>query len=346
MRTMLILLLLILPLSLFAADKITLVNGETMIGTFKKFESGKVHFSSETAGDIKIDPAKIASIDLENSIDIYVARSKDLTEQTEGTLTSKDGKLILSEGEDSSEVALTDFVALTLEQHDDRPDWTATARFYMQYKEGNTETTTIGGRFDIYRVTKNTEGRAYGEVTYVDNRNLEDDYITERNIILGTRFSYVFDFKLSVDAFTDWRFDEFKGYRYKAVFGLGPSYFVRKEPDSSIRVWGALSYNTEDNINGAEDRSYMGGRVGVDTNDYFLDRSLHVEFHGWLSFDFEESNNIEGMAELIVDYKLADWLTTGAIARWEWDNEPSLGFDRSDLLLRWTIGVSWGGHLF
>ncbi|MEE9311655.1 MAG: DUF481 domain-containing protein, partial [Planctomycetota bacterium] len=250
MRTFLILLLL-LPLSLSAADKVILVNGETMIGSFKKFEAGKVYFSSETAGDVEIDAANIASIDLENGIDIFVARSKDLTEQTEGKLTTKDGKLFLEEGGESSEIALTDFVALTVEKHDPRPDWTANARFYMQYKEGNTETTTLGGRFDIYRKTENTEARTYGEITYQDNRNIQgDDYITERNILLGARYSYIFDFKLAVDAYTDWRFDEFRGYRYKATFGLGPSYYVRKEPDSTIKVWGALTYNIEDNING------------------------------------------------------------------------------------------------
>ncbi|MDC1142745.1 DUF481 domain-containing protein [Planctomycetota bacterium] len=344
MRALILMMLLILPVSLMVADKLTLINGETMIGSFKKFENGKVFFNSETAGDVEITAESIATIELENAIDIFVARTTDMTKQTTGKLTTRDGKLFLEEGSESSEVAFTDFVAMTLEQHDDRPEWNASLRAYVQYKEGNTETTTVGGRFDINRRTKSTVSRGYGEVTYTDNRNLLQDKVTQREFLLGASFSYVFDFKLAVDAFTDWRFNEFSGYRYKAVFGVGPSYYVIKEADTTVKTWAALTYNTEDNINGTEDRSYLGARVGVDTTDIFLDGSLRVEFHGWYGFDFEETKNMEAVAELMVDYKLASWLTTGVLGRWQWDNEPSVGFDRSDLTLRWTIGITWGGR--
>jgi hypothetical protein len=333
-----------LSATLMAADKVTLTNGETMIGAFKKFEGGKVHFSSETAGVVEIPAESIASLELDAATDVFVARDEDLTKQTTGTLSTKDGKLFLEEGDESVEVALTDFVALTLEQHDDRPEWTASLRGYVQYKEGNTETTTVGGRFDINRKTKGTMSRAYGEITYTDNRNLLQDKVTQREFLLGAGFSYVFDMNLAVDAFTDWRFNEFSGYRFKAVFGLGPSYSVIKEPDTVVKAWAAITYNVEDNINGTEDRDYFGARVGADVSDKYLDGNLLVEYHGWLGFDFEETKNFEAVNEVLVDYKLADWLTTGVLARWEWDNVPSIGFDRSDLTIRWTVGISWGGR--
>lgn len=344
MRMLIVLLLLALPLSLAAADKVVLTNGETLVGTFKKFEGGKLHFSSESAGDVEIAAEQIASLELEDGVDIFVARSKDLTEQTKGTLTTKEGKLFLEEGGESSEIAFTDFISLTLEEHDSSPRWTANARFFFQYKDGNTETTTLGGRFDVYRNTANTEARVYGEIGYEDNRNLPENKVTDRYTLMGARYSYIFDFKLAVDAFTEWRFDEFKGYRHKAVFGLGASYYVRNEPDSSIKAWAALTYNIEDNIKGTDDRSYFGARIGVDTNDYFLDRKLHIETHTWLAFDFEETENMEVSTEVLADYAINGWLTTGVQIRFDWDNVPSLGFERGDLLFRWTVGITWGGR--
>lgn len=331
---------------LFAEDTLVTAAGETVKGDFVKFENGEVHFKSNDFGDLVIKTENIASLELDEPEEVRVRYNEDLKQQEEATLETRDGKLVVvQDGEVRSEgLDAVRSINETLPNED--PVWTASAKAYLEWTRGNTETFSAGFRFDVKRVHKNHIVAAYGEGHYFEDRRLKRDHVRRRDYAAGAEYHYVFDFGLSLDAFQDFYWNEFAGYHIRSVSRLGASYFFFREADYTLQAGAGVAYVHEDLMFGDDDRGYVGAYAFAQYDHYFKDRDVHVMLRtDWL-FDFDIIENVTAKNTAMMEYKWSEYFTFGAVLVHYYDNRPTIGFYRHDFTMTLTLGFQWGGSLF
>lgn len=328
------------------ADRLTTTGGDVLIGKFIKLEGGKVHFEAAKVGNVQVAPADIKEISLASAREVKWRTGDDVQRQESGTLSSRDGKLVLKDASGEREIDLSRFKGINETVPDERPQWDIGARLFFGWTEGNTETYSMGFRFDIKRTTKHNQNILYGEGNYLQDRLLDEDQVRRRDFAFGYAYRYIFDFNLTIDVTEDLYFNELAGFHWRSVTGVGPGYFIVRQPKTTLHAGAHLTYTYEDQMNGAEDRGYIGARARGEFETFQLDDNLHIKAVSEILFDFDETKNLVVNNSLLVEYKFAGYFTAGMLLRHTWDNIPPEGFRHHDFNFLFTLGFSWGGRWY
>ncbi|MCC7508701.1 MAG: DUF481 domain-containing protein [Planctomycetes bacterium] len=345
LRALLLSFLVLFAGALFAADTLVTTDGDTLVGKFEKLEAGEVYFNSGALGTIKVPVAKVASLELDGERDATLRVGDDIKQQQSGKLLTRDGKLIFRAG--GNETTIENFAGVngineTLP--DERPIWEVSALGSFSLTAGNTNTYSLGYRFDIKRTSKHNFMTWYGRGSYFQDRNLEEDPVRERKHHFGYLYRYIFDFRLTLEVTEDLYFNEFAGYHYRSITGIGPGYQILNDPKLWWNVAAHLTYTYEDQMGGAEDRGYLGARARTELDWVGVNDTLHVNFRSEVLFDFDEFKNINVNNSLLVEYKFGGYFTAGLLVEHSFDNLPPLEFKKHDFRLTFTIGISWSGR--
>ncbi|MCC6464005.1 MAG: DUF481 domain-containing protein [Planctomycetes bacterium] len=330
--------------ALFAADELTTTDGDKLVGTFEKLEGGEVHFKTTSSGVVKVPAAKVATLTLEKSLDARIRSSDDLKDQKSVKLASKGGKLVVTDELGERETELSRFKGINEALPDERPVWDLSALGLLSWTEGNTETVSLGYRFDLKRTAKHNFQHLFARGSYLQDRTLEEDSVRERNHQVGYLYRYIFDFGLTIELTQDFYFNELGGYHYRSVTGLGPGYYILRQEKLWWYAAAHLTYTHEDLINGGEDRGYLGARARTEADWKGLGDSLHVNAKSEILFDFDETKNLQVNNALLVEYKFASYFSAGMLVEHWWDNIPAPGFDHHDFRFTFTLGFAWSGR--
>ena len=325
-----------------AADELTTTDGDKLVGTFEKLENGEVYFTTKSAGAVKVPVAKVASLSLDTTRKARIRTGDDIKAQQEAELSTRDGKLVvkLEAGELDVE-SLAGLKGIDETLPDERAIWDVSALGTFSWTEGNTRTYSLGYRFDIKRTTKHNFMTLFGRGSYFQDRNLEEEPVRERKHHIGYHYSYIFDFNLTIDFTEDLYFNEFAGYHYRSVTGLGPGYYILRQERLTWHVGAHLTYTYEDQLAGAEDRGYLGARLMTEFDWSSPSGMLHVNYKGALMFDFDESKNLTGNQSLLIEHKLGSFVTAGLLIEHAWDNLPPEKFKHHDFRFTFTLGFAW-----
>ena len=346
LRCMPLLLLLVFAMPLIA-DELTTIEGDTFVGKFEKLENGEVHFTTESIGLVKIPVDKVDKLNLDEPRDVRVRTSDNVKDQQNGKLRTEDGDLVIELDAGELEVdSLSGIKGIDETLPDERAKWDVTALGTFAWTEGNTRTYTLGMRFDIKRETTHNWMTLFGRGSYYQDRNLEEDSVRERKYHFGYHYRYVFDFNLTLDFTQDVYFNEFAGYHYRSVTGLGPGYYIFREDRLSWHVSGHLTYTYEDQMAGADDRGYFGARLGTEFDWRSPSGMMHINYKGSLLFDFDESKNLTGHQALLIEHNFMTYFTLGLLIEHDWDNLPPPDFKHHDFRFTLTLGFSWSGRGF
>lgn len=343
-RYLALLLLLVFSMPLMA-DSLTTTDGDTFVGKFEKLENGEVHFATDSVGLVKVPVDKVATLNLDEAREVRVRTADDVKAQQNATLRTEDGKVVVELEAGRLDVAsLSGIKGIDETLPDERAKWGISALGSFAWTEGNTRTYTLGLRFDITRETKNNWMTLFGRGSYFQDRNLEEDSVRERKYHFGYYYRYIFDFNLTIDFTEDLYFNEFAGYHYRSVTGLGPGYYILREDNLSWHVGAHLTYTYEDQMNGAEDRGYLGARIMTEFDWRSASGSFHVNYKGSLMFDFDESKNLTGHQSLLLEHQFMTYFTAGLLIEHDWDNLPPPDFKHHDFRFTLTLGFSWSGR--
>lgn len=339
--TRLLLLLLLLFAAPLAADELITTEGDKLVGTFEKLEGGEVYFITKAAGLVKVPAANVASITIDEERDARMRLDGEVENQQDVKLLTKDGQLHYrtKDGETPVDFAATPGINETLP--DNRPIWDISGLGTFSWTEGNTRTYALGYRFDIKRTTKHNFNHLFARGNYFQDRNLPENSVRERNHHIGYLYRYIFDFNLTIDLTQDFYFNEFAGYNYRSVTGLGPGYYIVRKPHTFWHAAAHLTYTYEDQLGGGEDRGYFGARLQTEFDWVSPSGSLHVNYKGALMFDFDETKNLTGNQSLLVEHKLLTFVTAGLLIEHAWDNLPPPGFKHHDFRFTFTLGFAW-----
>ncbi|MBZ0135363.1 MAG: DUF481 domain-containing protein [Planctomycetes bacterium] len=341
------LLLLIVFAGALLADDLTTTDGDVLVGKFEKLEGGEVYFTTDSVGLLKVPVAKVAALNLDAPREVRVRTGDNVKDQQQATLRTVDGDVVIElEAGDLEVESLAGIKGIDETLPDERPKWDVSALGTFAWSEGNTRTYTLGMRFDIKRETKRNWMTLFGRGSYFQDRNLEEDPVRERKYHFGYYYRYIFDFNLTIDLTEDLYFNEFAGYHYRSVTGLGPGYYIFRRDDLSWHVGAHLTYTYEDQMNGAEDRGYIGARITTEFDWKSPSGSLHVNYKGALMFDFDETKNLTGQQSLLIEHKFLSYFTAGLLIEHDWDNLPPPKFKHHDFRFTATLGFSWSGRGF
>ena len=346
MRILFCLLALLLLAAPLAADELTTTDGDKLVGKFVKLEGGEVYFNTNSSGEVKVPAGKVAGVVLDEERDARLRREGDIKSQEEVKILSIDGKLYFRDKDGEQLVDLATVQGIDEAVPDERPLWDVSALAVFSWTEGNTRTYSLGYRFDIKRTTKHNFMTLFGRGSYFQDRELPEDSVRERKHHFGYHYRYIFDFNLTIDATEDLYFNEFAGYHWRSITGVGPGYYLLRQEKLTWHVGAHLTYTYEDQIAGAEDRGYFGARVMTEFDWKSANDMFHVNYKGELLFDFDESKNVTGNQSLLLEHKFLSYFTAGLLIEHAWDNLPPPKFKHHDFRLSLAIGFSWGARGF
>jgi hypothetical protein len=324
------------------ADELTTTDGDTFKGRFEKLEGGEIHFTTDSVGLVKVPVDKVNTLSLDEPREVRVRTGDDIKAQQQATIRTQDGQLIVELEAGRLEVeSLGAIKGIDEDLPDERPQWDISGLGSFAWTEGNTRTYALGYRFDIRRTTRHNFMNLFATGSYFQDRNLEEDSVRERKHHVGYLYRYIFDFNLTIDFTQDFYFNEFAGYHWRSVTGLGPGYYIFRQDRLTWHAGAQLTYTFEDQLAGAEDRGYLGARLTTEFNWVSPSGSLRVNYKGALNFDFDESRNLTGNQSLLVEHKLMSFVTAGFAIYHDWDNLPPDGFKHHDFRFVLTLGFGW-----
>lgn len=344
MRKLLFVLLICLAAGALRADELTTTEGDVLVGKFVKLEGGDVYFDTAAAGEVKIPADKVAGITLDGERDARLRREGDIKNQEEVKLLSIDGKLYFRTKDGEEPADLMALQGIDEKLPDERTLWEVSALGTFSWTEGNTRTYSLGYRFDIKRTTKHNYMTLFGRGSFFEDRNLKEDPVRERKHHFGYHYRYVFDFKLTIDFTEDLYMNEFAGYHYRSITGVGPGYYIFRGERMNWHVGAHLTYTYEDQIAGAEDRGYLGARAMTEYDLTSPSGNFHLNYKGELLFDFDETKNVTGNQSLLLEHKIWTFMTAGILIEHAWDNLPPPKFKHHDFRFTLSLGFSWSAR--
>ncbi len=242
------------------ADSVTLSDGSILFGTVKGLGGGKLKLETEFAGVLEIDAAKILSIKTEQPINVSLSTGDRLvgaiepneagdgfivkTKFADVPITSADVQDMWTAGSKSPEQTTLE-AAIAKQQ----AKWGATIEAGGVMKEGNTDSLTARGAFELRRATDDDMLKLYIRADYAE----QDDIRNANEIVGGVDYEHWFARPWSWYTRMELEYDEFENLdlRSTAAAGLGYHWLRREKLDLKTRA--GVGYVHESFIDGVTD---------------------------------------------------------------------------------------------
>lgn len=327
------------------ADQLNLVDGSIVKGKITEVFNGKVKITTDFAGDLVVDKAKVVQMTTDGPVMVALT-----TEKTQGQITAKDGKMAVAnkpiEASAIQAVWKLDAMDPTLPKPPEGRKWAYEASFDITGKTGNTEKTNIGG--GLKATLKGPEDKLllylrgkYGRENHVKN---------EEEIIAGADFERMFgSTNSSWYARMEVEHDEINNYDMYYTGAAGYGYYFIKNDDAQIRLRAGLNYTRKEYANDME----TDDGIGVDFNyhhEFKIKKFLGIKDFGKLVSDvtytptFEEwSDDYRIYHESSIDIPLGGskhWLIRLGVSN-EYNNKVAKGDRRVDTTYFGRLVLNW-----
>lgn len=326
------------------ADVVTLTDGSRLVGVVERIGGGKLILTTEFAGTLEIEAAKLVSLQTEQTVhvelpsgDRLVGTVEWIPDISEVVVHTAMGGIsihmdqvdsVWQEGGKSPDVlAMEDEIARMKEQAEIRAGkWSATLEAGINYKDGNTETTEARGRAELRRTSDVDLLRFYIAGDYGE----ADKVRNTAEVRGGAYYEHLIGERFFLYGSTEAEYDEFENLDLRFTVAAGPGYYWIKEPNHELKTRAGLGYQHE---------SFMNG---VTTDEAIMDIGLNyrVDITPWLQFvhattwypTFDSIRNYRLVSDSGVLIPLGDsdvWkLKLGAL--YEYKSIPPAGTERLD----------------
>ncbi len=323
------------------ADTVLTADGSRIVGTIEQLTDGKLTISTEFAGRIEIDSSKIKSITTDRKINVALKSGDRLVGVVELpadadaqvvntamgpiTIDTRDITAIWSESAENPEIVAVR-TQLEVEKEAMTPKWTATLEAGGVRTEGNTDTLSARGRFDLRRKTPDDFTKFYLAAEYAEqddkrNRNEYKGGILYENL-LSNRWDWYTRLEME--------YDEFENLDLRATATAGVGYYWLKKPEHELQTRIGAGYRHQAYNNGETTDSAVLD-LGL---DYRLDVTPWVQFtHSTVySPDVEEFNDYRLTLDTALAVPLGNsdiWKLKLGVTN-EYNSQPQPGLDRLD----------------
>ncbi len=308
------------------ADRLLLVNGDRLSGTAVRKSGDVLTFKTDYAGELSIDWNQVAELQTDAPVTVVL----DDKRIVEADRFSQNG------AEQAVAVDRVRYVNPPPEAGGDDLAVTGRVNVGLSQTAGNTDTQTYHLDAEAVLRKRNnrlTLGAIYNEATNggvqsVSNATLKakyDHFISERWYGYG-------NIKLHRDKFRDLKL------RRDIGVGLGHQFF--DQPDLKLALEAGVGQIANDYFN-APDENGASLRWAANYEQKIW-RDLLTVFHEHeLTLPFTDSGEFLAIAKTGVRIPVADGLTTTMQVDVDYDNQPTTGTDKTDLLYLFTLGYNW-----
>jgi putative salt-induced outer membrane protein YdiY len=321
------------------ADIVTLADGSRLVGSIEQLADGKLKLTTDFAGTLEIDAAKVVAIETDGAVNVGLATGDCLvgpmrpapagdgatveTAMGDVPVGMDNVKAIWPKDGKSPEV-----LAMEAAAEAKAPKWSASLEAGANLTEGNTETLEARGRAELRRTTDVDLLKFYLSGDYGE----QNDVRSIAEVKGGAYYEHVLGEQKRWFAYgsTDAEYDEFENLDLRLLISVGGGYYWIREEDHELKTRAGIGYKHESFKNGVvEDDAMLD--VGL---DYRLDitpwlQLLHATTYYPTLSSLDDYRLVSDTGFLIPLGNSEVWkLKLGAL--YEYNAIPQPGFERLD----------------
>jgi putative salt-induced outer membrane protein YdiY len=320
--------------SFVLSDEIQFINGDRLTGKIKSAADGKMVITTDVAGDVTVDLAKVKTFTSTDPIEIHVGE-KNVVKTTvsagpQGTVQAAAGGGIAG-----GPVALKDIKSI----NPPPVKWTGAITANGLLTRGNSNTENIGIAIDASR--RSEQDRISFDAGYLYGRQKNPDTgvstTTTDNWFLFGKYDYFFTKKFYGFVSSRVERDRIAELKLRFTPAGGVGYQWIEKPDMNLLTEGGLAWVYEDFENAPSD-DHFALRLAYHFDRKFNDK---VNFFHDLEYlpSIEDSSDFNVNTDAGVRVTLTKNMFTEFRFEWKYDGEPAPGAAQNDL--RYLLGVGW-----
>lgn len=311
----------------FAADEITLENGDRLSGTVVKFTGETLVFTTPYAKEIPITWAEVESLTTDTPYWVKLGSGEYVSARF---VPRTDGIYLESETvEGARPVALGEVVTIGIPPG---ARWGADVKVVLNGSQGNTETFAFGAAAEATRETDDDRLRFGGAIAR-ESQN-------EKDTVKNTRGWLYYDYHLGahwdLGAFVTLEYDRFKDLDLRTVVGGGPGYRFVDTKTMLFKVRAGIAYVNE-NFGEQSDRDYATAVFGDEFRwQISEDRAVYQLLDVYPSF--ANASDVMLHAEVGLRQALMQNLFVELALIDDYDNVPAEGRKKNDFKYLFQLG--------
>lgn len=320
------------------ADQVILTDGSTLVGTIERLMDGKLYITTDFAGKLEIDAAKVKSISSSGKVNVGFKTGDTLLGVSTSSADGSSAKVSSGVGDVSYTIDQVSAVwpegapgpaeiAAQKEIEKLTPKWTASIEGGIVATDGNTDTLVGRARAEVNRKSSVELFKLYASADYGE----QNDERNKNEYIAGGRYEHsIWGEKAFWYARTEFEYDEFEDLDLRATAALGLGYYWLKKPEHELKTSVGGGYRHQ---------AFMDGST---TDDPILDLGLdyRLDVAAWATFAHSTYYNpsLEDFGDYRLVFDTSLMFPIGKTEQWkfktgvknEYNSDPQPGFDRLD----------------
>jgi len=240
------------------ADYIITTDGSKIVGRIEKLVDGKLAICTDFAGKLEIEAARVKAIHTDEPINVQLKSGDHVigtvepsVDQSQSVVKSEVGLIpVTSETVTNvwrDEADSPEAIAAQAEVAKYKPNWLLKLEAGWTMTEGNTDTKTIRGRFDLDRKTQQDLLKFYASADYAEDQDVQ----TRGEYFGGVKYENMLTERWYWYARGELENDEFEDLDLRATVAGGLGYYWIKKPEHELKTRGGPGYRHESYENGS-----------------------------------------------------------------------------------------------
>jgi len=317
------------------ADTIVMDNGDRLTGHIARLESGKLVLTTEYAGEIKIELAKVSSLTSDQVMTVEVDKSRRLY----GFLSGNGKQLKLraepdAEPVDVAPTELSNILPGRVSGH----EWKTSGHINVGASDSKGNTVVNHTHVDAETVTQRAEFRVTAGARL--NRSADHNVETESNALGYLKYDRFLGAHQYGYGNATVEHDKFKDIRLRDTVGLGRGYEAIVTPRTNLSIEGGLSYVFTD-FYSAPDQHYPAARLQLHYSHHLIENRLEFFHQSEIFVGLDGLKNSFAHTKTGLRFPLRDNLVGTLEYDVDWDGNPPPGSVTTDRNLLFTLGYHW-----
>lgn len=312
--------------SLAHADVLTLANGDRLTGTTVQKSGDLLTFKTAYAGEIKINWSEVAELQTDAPVTVVLADERTIKAQ------------MFNQNGAGQAVPLTQvtYVNPPAAAGGDELEVSGRINVGLSQTSGNSDTQTYHVDAEtVMRKQKDrlTLGAIYNEASDSGEQNVS-------NATLKAKYDHFISERWYGYGNTKLHRDKFRDLKLRREIGVGLGHQIYDQPDLKLALEAGVSHIANDYFDAPDDNG-ASLRWAANYEQKFW-RDLLTVFHNHeINVPFQDTADFLANAKTGVRIPVADGLTTTLQVDVDYDNRPTAGNDKTDLLYLFTLGYNW-----
>lgn len=315
------------------ADMIRTTDGSTLLGTVAKLVDGKIYLETRFAGSIAIPIDQVVEMQTDAPMPIHL----DDGSVIQGTIqVTQPETMEIERAEDQTTFPVVPGRITAINPPPpELPKWKGKVVGSLSVTSGNSDTMGVGLTAEAVRRAEADRITLRGGYFYQKDgsRSTRDDQY------IAGKYDYYFTDKLFGYLNTRLDRDAIKELELRSTGGAGLGYQFLENDIHTLFTEAGLSYVSEDYRNNDDDQTYAAGRFAGNFTWWIVKEKLLFTQGVEVLLSVEDVEDFIGISETGLNWYLTNRWYFNAGIRYEYDNTPAEGQERTDT--KYLVGLGY-----